>query len=162
MPEKVDLKKTDAYRAKRGEFRILDVPLRGYLAIDGEGDPNTAAFTLARDKSRWSWTLLILQPDWIDASRLEEVRAVVARKGASARSAEVRFETLDESRRVQTLHLGSFDDEAPPLARMHDEFIAANGLVMTGHHHEIYLSDPRRAAPAKLRTILRQPVASAL
>ena len=201
-PDKLDLKQTDAYRARRGEFRFLDVPPRGYLAIDGVGDPNTAAFgeavealyplayalkfaskgegrdfvvmpleglwwaddmaafTRARDKSRWSWTLLILQPDWIDASRLEEARAVVARKGASARSAEVRFETLDEGRCVQTLHLGSFDDEAPVLARMHDEFIPANGLVMTGRHHEIYLSDPRRTAPAKLRTILRQPVAA--
>jgi len=203
-PDKLDLKKTDAYRAKRGEFRILDLPSQGYLAIDGEGDPNTAAFgeaveahyplayalkfaskgegrdfvvmpleglwwaddmaafTRARDKSRWSWTLLILQPGWIDAGRLEEARAAVARKGtASARSAEVRFESLDEGRCVQTLHLGSFDDEAPVLARMHDEFIPAHGLVMTGRHHEIYLSDPRRTAPARLRTILRQPVASA-
>jgi hypothetical protein len=61
---------------------------------------------------------------------------------------------------VQTLHLGSFDSEARVLARMHDEFIPASGLRMTGRHHEIYLSDPRRTAPEKLRTILRQPVAS--
>jgi hypothetical protein len=59
---------------------------------------------------------------------------------------------------VQTLHVGSFDDEAPVLARLHDEFIPANGLRMTGRHHEVYLSDPRRTAPEKLRTILRQPV----
>jgi hypothetical protein len=59
---------------------------------------------------------------------------------------------------VQTLHVGSFDDEAPVLARLHDEFIPANGLRMTGRHHEVYLSDPRRTASEKLRTILRQPV----
>ena len=59
---------------------------------------------------------------------------------------------------VQTLHIGSYDDEGPVLARLHDEFIPANGLRMTGKHHEIYLSDARKVAPEKLRTILRQPV----
>ena len=59
---------------------------------------------------------------------------------------------------MQTLHLGPFDDEGPVLARMHEEFIPAHGLRMTGKHHEIYLSDIRRTDPAKLRTILRQPV----
>lgn len=70
----------------------------------------------------------------------------------------VRVETLDEGLCVQTLHLGSFDDEGPMLARMHDEFIPGAGLAMTGRHHEIYLSDRRRTAPERLRTILRQPV----
>ncbi|MDV7266782.1 GyrI-like domain-containing protein, partial [Rhodococcus oxybenzonivorans] len=59
---------------------------------------------------------------------------------------------------VQILHLGSYDDEAPTLARLHDEFMPEHGLVFNGDHHEIYLSDPRRTAPAKLRTVLRQPV----
>ena len=59
---------------------------------------------------------------------------------------------------MQTLHVGSFDDEAPVLAAMHDEFIPRQGLTMTGKHHEIYLSDFRKVAPEKLRTILRQPV----
>ena len=71
----------------------------------------------------------------------------------------VRLETLDEGLCVQTLHLGPFDDEGPTLARMHQEFIPGEGLTMTGRHHEIYFSDVRRADPAKLRTILRQPVA---
>ena len=60
------------------------------------------------------------------------------------------------------LHVGPFDDEGPVLARLHHEFIPAHGLRMTGKHHEIYLSDPRRAEPAKLRTILRQPVEEAV
>lgn len=63
---------------------------------------------------------------------------------------------------MQTLHVGSFDDEAGVLARLHDEFIPANGLRMVGTHHEIYLSDFRRIAPEKRRTILRQPVTGAL
>jgi hypothetical protein len=56
------------------------------------------------------------------------------------------------------LHLGPYDDEGPVLAALHEDFLPANGLRMTGHHHEIYLSDPRRTAPERLRTILRQPV----
>jgi len=202
MSAKIDLKRElDGYRAKVGEFRMLEVPPHRYLAIDGVGDPNTAAFaeatsalyplayavkfasrrehdrdfvvmpleglwwaddmaafTARRDKTRWSWTLLILQPEWVDAALVDGARQVVEAKGAPARLADIRFETLDEGRCVQTLHLGPFDAEGPVLARMHDEVIPAHGLRMTGRHHEIYLSDPRRTAPERLRTILRQPV----
>ena len=70
----------------------------------------------------------------------------------------MRFEGLDEGLSVQTLHLGSYDDEAPVLAEMHDRFIPGAGLRMRGLHHEVYLGDPRRTAPDRLRTILRQPV----
>jgi hypothetical protein len=128
-------------------------PLEGLWWAD-----DMAAFTARRDKSRWSWTLLIMQPEWIEASLVEASRRTVEAKGAPTRLHDIRFATLDEGLCVQTLHVGSFDDEAPVLARLHDEFIPANGLRMTGHHHEIYLSDPRRTAPEKLRTILRQPV----
>ncbi len=201
MNEKLDLKRLDGYGARAGEFRILDVPRAGYLAIDGAGDPNTeafatavqalfplayalkfaskragrdfvvmpleglwwaddmAAFTERRDKSAWSWTLLIRQPDGIDAAALDTARAVVAAKGAPPRLDEVRLDTLHEGLCVQTLHVGSFDAEGPVLERLHHEFVPANGLTLTGRHHEIYLSDLRRTAPEKLRTILRQPVA---
>jgi hypothetical protein len=70
----------------------------------------------------------------------------------------VRLEALTEGQCVQTLHLGSFDDEAEVLANMHDDFIPSHGLQLSGKHHEIYLSDPRKTIPTKLRTILRQPV----
>jgi hypothetical protein len=70
----------------------------------------------------------------------------------------VRLETLDEGLCVQTLHVGSYDDEAPVLDELHHRFIPENGLAMTGLHHEVYLSDVRRVDPSKLRTILRQPV----
>jgi hypothetical protein len=128
-------------------------PLEGLWWAD-----DMAAFTARRDKSRWSWTLLIMQPEWIDASLVDAARRTVEAKGAPTRLHDIRFATLEEGLCVQTLHIGSFDDEAPVLARLHDEFIPANGLRMTGRHHEVYLSDPRRTAPEKLRTILRQPV----
>lgn len=118
-----------------------------------------AAFTTARDASQWDWTVLNLVPDWIEDAHLEEARATVARKGGAPRLDDLRVETLDEGRCVQTLHVGPYDAEGPVLERMHEEFIPAQGLRPTGKHHEIYLSDPRRAAPEKLRTILRQPVA---
>ena len=117
------------------------------------------SFTTVRDKTRWSWTLLILVPEWVTEVMYEAAVAQVATKSAPRRLDDVRLERLSEGRCVQTLHLGSFDDEAPVLARMHDEFIPENGLSMTGRHHEIYLSDFRKVAPEKLRTILRQPVA---
>ncbi|UYO98257.1 GyrI-like domain-containing protein [Microbacterium sp. M28] len=203
MTEKIDFKKSvDAYRARSGAFRIVDVPPLQYLMIDGHGDPNAApefttavealyplaytlkfaskreldrdfvvmpleglwwaedhaAFTTARDKSQWSWTLLLMQPDWVDDALFADAVATASAKNPTARIGEVRLERLTEGLCVQTLHVGAFDDEAPVLERMHDEFIPQNALSLTGRHHEIYFSDPRKGDPAKRRTILRQPV----
>ena len=119
------------------------------------------AFTVARDLSQWDWTLMIMVPEWIDRERFTAaVERVEARK-KPARLGDLRLESLSEGRCVQTLHVGSFDDEAGVLERMHHEFIPDHGLSLVGKHHEIYLSDPRKAAPEKQRTILRQPVAVA-
>ena len=71
----------------------------------------------------------------------------------------MRLAEFTEGLSVQIVHLGSFEDETPTIARLHDEYLPANGLVETGHHHEIYFSDPRTLSPAKLRTLIRQPVA---
>ncbi|WP_380168071.1 GyrI-like domain-containing protein [Jannaschia sp. R86511] len=117
-----------------------------------------AAFTAARDKSRWSWTLLILLPDWLGGVDVEAARARLTSTRRPERLADVRLETLSEGRCVQTLHVGTFDDEAGVLHRLHHKFLPAQGLRPTGRHHEIYLSDFRRVAPERRRTILRQPV----
>jgi hypothetical protein len=118
------------------------------------------SFTASRDKSRWRWTLMTLVPEWIDQEAYDKAVVQVASKQAPERLGDLRLELLSEGLCVQTLHVGSFDDEGPVLERMHDEFIPENGLRMTGRHHEIYLSDFRKVAPEKLRTILRQPVAA--
>jgi hypothetical protein len=97
-------------------------------------------------------------PDWIDHDLYATAVQQAGAENGPARLDEVRLEVLSEGRCVQTLHIGSYDDEAALLARMHREFIPAHGLTMVGRHHEIYLSDARRVAPDKLRTILRQPV----
>ena len=130
-------------------------PLEGLWWAD-----DMAAFT-SGSKSDWDWTVMILAPEWIDAvmvtAAVEQSRA----KNGDRRFDDLRLETLSEGLCVQTLHLGSFDTEAEVLTRMHEEFIPEHGLELTGTHHEIYLSDPRRTAPDKLRTILRQPVREA-
>lgn len=116
------------------------------------------AFTRSRDKSQWNWTVMVMTPEWITEAHVEEARA--AAEGKAPRLDALRLEQFDEGLCVQTLHVGPYDEEGSTLARMHDETIPARGLRMTGRHHEIYLSDPRRAAPERLRTILRQPVES--
>ncbi|MGW0178764.1 GyrI-like domain-containing protein [Nocardia sp. NPDC003345] len=150
-----------AYRLKFASKRELG---RDYVVMPLEGlwwAEDMDAFTAARDKSRWDWTLMIMVPDWVGAEMFDTAVAGVAAKGAPARLSDIRLETLSEGRCVQTLHIGSYDDETAVLHRMHREFIPGNGLRMTGRHHEIYLSDARKVAPGKLRTILRQPVAAA-
>ncbi|RBP67042.1 hypothetical protein DFO66_10295 [Brevibacterium sanguinis] len=117
-----------------------------------------SVFTSARDKSSWDFTLMLLVPDWLGADDVATAAAEVAGKKEVPRLGEVRFSTLREGTCVQTLHIGPFDAESAVLDRMHHEVVPAAGFELTGRHHEIYLSDLRRAAPEKLRTILRQPV----
>ena len=134
---------------------------RDYVVMPLEGlwwADDMDSFTAARDKSRWDWTLMIMVPDWIDGGLFGSAVEKVAAKKAPARLGDVRLETLSEGLCVQVLHVGSYDDEADVLRRLHEEFVPENGLTMTGRHHEIYLNDRRRVAPEKLRTILRQPV----
>ncbi|MBL0886864.1 GyrI-like domain-containing protein [Myceligenerans indicum] len=113
---------------------------------------------LSRDKDAWEWTVMIWQPDWVDDAALGRAAGDTARKKPNPALAAVRLIRPHEGRSVQILHIGSYDDETPTLARLHDEYMPAHGLTFNGDHHEIYLGDPRRVAPEKLRTVLRQPV----
>ena len=103
---------------------------------------------------------MILVPDWITSKDFVSAREQASKKLGTP-PASLRLEDFDEGTSVQFLHLGPYADEGPAIARMHAEFLPANGLVPNGHHHEIYLSDPRRTAPAKLKTIVRQPARKA-
>lgn len=209
MAEKIDFKKSlNSYQARKGTFRLLDVPEQHYLMVDGHGDPNAspafaeaietlypvayglkfaskndlgrdyvvppleglwwaedmASFTTARDKTQWSWTLMLLVPEWLGAAAVDAACAG-ARAKADAKSTappprldELRLQSLAEGRCAQTLHVGPFDAEGPVLEEMHTSFIPDQGLALAGTHHEIYLSDVRKTAPEKLRTVIRQPV----
>jgi hypothetical protein len=128
------------------------MPLEGLWTAD-----DLTAF-VRRDKDAWSWTMLIRQPDWVEPAMLAR-----AQDGARAKALpalpRLYVTTLTEGLCVQRLHLGSYDDEGPVLRELHEEYLPAQGLVPAGRHHEVYLGDPRRVAPERLRTVLRQPVA---
>ena len=100
---------------------------------------------------------MIAVPDFVGDDLFEQ--AVVKASGKLGdHPPSLRFEAYAEGPSLQTLHVGSYDDEGPVLARLHDEVMPEKGVTFNGPHHEIYLSDPRRVEPTKLKTILRQPV----
>ncbi|KAA3639208.1 MAG: hypothetical protein DWP92_04985 [Armatimonadetes bacterium] len=118
-----------------------------------------SAFT-TNDRDAWFWTAMIMQPDWITAKMFNKVVKQASSKLGSPPDT-LRFELFAEGLSVQILHVGPYADEAPTVARLHNEYLPDNGLVENGHHHEIYLSDPLRSSPEKLKTVIRQPVAHA-
>ena len=115
------------------------------------------AFSAGR-KHEWLWTLLILQPDAITPELLANAKSKLAAKKPELLSTEqARLEVLHEGLAAQILHIGPYSAEGPTIARLHD-FMKENGYTFNGRHHEIYLGDPRRCQPEKLKTIIRQPV----
>ena len=142
-------------------IKKLGGPDYGVPPLEGLWWADDMSTFLSRDKEKWSWTMMIMVPDFVEAESVTAaIAAAGAKKGLPALKL-LRLETYHEGLCVQTTHIGSYDDEGPVLRRLHDEFLPANGLVETGHHHEIYLSDPRKTAPEKLKTVLRQPVRKA-
>jgi len=150
-----------AYTIKFASKRTLDLdfvvgPLEGLWWAD---DPQAFA---SRAKDSWRWRMLISQPEWITEDMIGDAKQVAQTKKGLPVIAGVRHETLRERSSAQVLHIGPYDEEGPVLARLHDEWLDANKLRMSGLHHEIYLSDRRRTDPARLKTILRQPVQPAV
>lgn len=146
-----------AYTLKFESKKVLD---RDFVVAPLEGlwrAADMAAF-VTRDKSAWDWTMMINQPDWITPEMVAAAIGVAGAKKVLPGLDRLSLLTLEEGTSVQILHVGSYDDEAPTLDRLHHEYLPAHGLTFNGDHHEIYLSDARRTAPAKLKTILRQPV----
>jgi hypothetical protein len=110
----------------------------------------------AGDRAKWRWTMMIMQPSFATDAVIDAARSEVAKKKGLAALDELRLETFAEGSCAQVLHVGPFTEEEPTIARLHDFIVARTGL--RGQHHEIYLSDIRRAAPAKWKTIIRQPM----
>ena len=127
-------------------------PLSGLWWAD-----DMSSFTDA-DKDAWHWTMMLMTPDWISAEMFSDVLgSVKAAKNPPAIN-KLRLESLSEGRCVQIMHLGSYDEEAPILAQLHEQWLPENGYTEVGKHHEIYLKDPRKTSAANLKTVLRQPV----
>jgi len=126
------------------------MPLEGLWWVD-----DMRLFSTA-EKSAWKWTMMILQPEFVTREIVEAVRAEVARKKNPPALPGVRFEAYPEGPSAQLLHIGPYSAEGPNIRRLH-EHIQQSGHSLRGKHHEIYLRDVRKAAPEKLRTIIRQP-----
>ena len=112
----------------------------------------------SRRKNNWSWTMMIMVPDWLGKNEFKEAVNTVSSKKPDIKVDRLRLETLTEGLSVQIMHIGSYDDETPTLLKLHDEWLPENGLKERLKHHEIYIGDPRKTPAAKLKTVLRQPV----
>lgn len=133
---------------------------RDYVVAPLEGlwwAKDMSAF-IRRDKAAWSWTMMILQPDWITPEHVHAAKGEVLMKKGLPGLERARLAVLHEGLSAQILHVGPYDAEGPVLQRLHETWLPSQGLRPSGHHHEIYLSDPRKVAPERCKTILRQPV----
>jgi hypothetical protein len=134
--------------------KAVDYPVMALEGLWCADDPTV--FTSGK-RDEWKWTLFIVLPDVVTKKDVAGAIATVKKKAKFPRFPEVRFEKFAEGKAAQILHVGPYAAEGPTIERLH-AFIAENGFRLRGAHHEIYLGDPRRAAPEKLKTILRHPV----
>ena len=127
------------------------MPLEGLWYSD-----NSSSFD-AEDKNSWHWTLMIMQPDFITEPMVEEAIKTAEAKNKAPLANKLVFKSFSEGNVAQIMHIGPFSEEGPTVQKLHD-FISENNCKQKGVHHEIYLSDIRRAAPENWKTIIRQPV----
>lgn len=136
-------------KEQRIDYAVM--PLEGLWWV-----PDMREFSIEH-KERWLWTMLIAQPREATPVLFDRARAQVRHKKPSAALARLRLEEFHEGLAAQIMHIGPYAAEGPTIARLH-AFIHEQGYTLDGKHHEIYLGDPRRAAPEKLKTIIRQPM----
>jgi hypothetical protein len=135
--------------------RYVEPPLEVLWSADDMGD------FIAGNRDRFRWRQMIVMAEWVDRELLDRAIATAAERLGEP-PADLRLERFAEGTCVQIMHVGREEDAVPTMARLYDGFLPAHGLVATGSFHEIYLSDPRRVKPERMRTVLRQPVAPAL
>lgn len=138
-----------AFKKQGSDYPVM--PLEGLWWVD---DLSQFAYD---DKSNWRWTMMIAQPNIVTQSAFEEARAQVSRKKDLPSLSKVRLETYHEGLSAQIMHVGPYSTEPPTIEKLH-HYIEENGWQIAAKHHEIYLSDARRTAPDKLKTIIRYPV----
>jgi len=140
------------FMVKRGPLGIDYgvMPLEGLWWVDEMSTFST------EDKSNWKWTVMIMQPDFVTKEMIENAMSNVVKKKNLVAISRVRFEAFSDGKSAQILHIGPFSEEGPTIEKVH-RFIDARGKRI-GKHHEIYLSDTRKADPAKWKTVIRQPM----
>lgn len=127
------------------------MPLEGLWWVD-----DMSQFTVL-DKAAWKWTMMIMQPKFVTAKMVQHAIEQVAKKKELAALSRVRFGKFTEGLAAQILYFGAYVDEGPTIQKIH-QHIHDTGHHLHGKHHEIYLGDPRKTAPAKLKTVIRQPM----
>ena len=127
------------------------------MALEGLWWTDDMADFSEDDKSAWSWTSMIMQPSHLSKAHFEDAADQLRAKKNPTALDKMRFESFHEGLSVQVMHIGPYSEEAPTISGLH-QYAVDNGYRIRDKHHEIYLSDPRRAAPEKLRTVIRQPV----
>ncbi len=153
------------FMSKKRPTNAIDYPVMALEAIwwvpDGQFDIHV--------KDNWSWRAMIMQPDHIMPEMFAEARDQLRKKKPSAAVEALVFERYSEGLCVQTMHIGPYQTEPTTVERMtafeaehgyvaRHECVQKRGRLAVFDHHEIYLGDPRKAAPEKLKTVLRHPV----
>lgn len=139
---------------KRGVARYSVMALEGLWWADDMDD------FLRADKGAWRWTMMIMQPDVVTPEHVREAIEEAGRKKPLPALDRLRFERFDEGLSAQVMHIGPYATEGPTIQRLH-AFIREQGYANRDKHHEIYLSDPNRTAPERMKTVIRQPVQKA-
>lgn len=127
------------------------MPLEGLWWADDMDD------FLLGNKDQWKWTAMLMQPEYVTKEHFLEASEEAGEKKDLPALPKMRFEEYDEGLSAQIMYIGPFADEGPTIVKLH-KFIEDEGHELRGKHHEIYLSDPRRTKPERLRTVIRQPV----
>ncbi|MBW1677346.1 MAG: GyrI-like domain-containing protein [Deltaproteobacteria bacterium] len=140
------------FAIKRGESGIdfAVMPLEGLWWVE-----DMTQFSM-ENRDAWKWTAMIMQPAYVTQQLVEGAVKQVEKKKGLASLSDMRFAAFPEGTAAQIMYFGPYSEEAPTIDKIHG-FIRDQGYRLRGKHHEIYLSDPRRTAPHKLKTIIRQP-----
>ncbi len=144
---------TVKFMLKKGELAID----YGVMPLEGLWWADDMTTFSSDDKSNWKWTAMIMQPSFVTAELIESALAEVKKKKNPAAISKVRFASWQEGECVQIMHIGPFSEEGPTIEKLH-HFIEASNWRRAGKHHEIYLSDIRKADPKNWKTIIRQPM----
>lgn len=130
------------------------------MPLEGLWWSNQGDFFVDGVRDEWQWTLMMAVPDIITPAQLNEAVLQAQARGSKLALDSVRVDRLAEGPCAQVMHIGSYSAEPATIRRLHD-YIESQGYSLRGLHHEIYLGDPRRSAPDKLRTIIRHPIVKA-
>jgi hypothetical protein len=142
--------KFDKKKADGTDFTVMALEGLWWAEDYKEFDPETG------DRNKWKWTMMMLQPDFVTKKDFLNAQESASKKKPNPLIAKVRFERFKEGKSAQIMHIGPYSAEGPNIQRMHQK-IKEIGGSLSGKHHEIYMSDPRRGDPAKIKTVLRQP-----